>query len=40
LPLFIARSDQLAAIADNPNPVGDEDLIDLPELRRRANGQN
>jgi hypothetical protein len=30
--VFIPRSDQLAAIADNPNPVGDEDLIDLFEL--------
>jgi hypothetical protein len=30
--VFITRSDQLAAIADNPNPVGDKDLIDLLEL--------
>ena len=30
--VFIAHSDQLAAIADDPNPVGDEDLIDLIEL--------
>jgi hypothetical protein len=30
--VFIPRSNQLAAIADNPDPVGDKDLIDLFEL--------
>jgi hypothetical protein len=30
--VFIPRSDQLAAITNNPNPVGDQDLIDLFEL--------
>jgi hypothetical protein len=30
--VFIAHSDQLAAIADDPNPIGDEDPIDLLEL--------
>jgi len=29
---FITHSDQLAAVADEPNPIGDEGLIDLLEL--------
>jgi hypothetical protein len=30
--VFIPRYNQLAAIADNPDPVGDKNLIDLFEL--------